>query len=165
VRAFYVNWPYVCFSGLQNYLLIVNVFDRKSLHRVATAKLNETIQVCETFISNTKDLFVVIKKENIFQVLMLDLDSINAGEGTVDESNYKFKEVLRYKVSEVGNDNLRSMFIRGSSRKEVIQLNQQLLIFLLHGERLYAWIEGGEKRLICVNPGNKLIIKSNELVM
>ena len=64
VRAFYVNWPYVCFSGLQNYLLIVNVYDRKSLHRVATAQLNETIQVCETFISNTKDLFVVIKKDS-----------------------------------------------------------------------------------------------------
>ena len=61
VRAFYVNWPYVCFSGLQNYLLIVNVYDRKSLHRVATAKLTDNIQVCQTFISNTKDLFLVIK--------------------------------------------------------------------------------------------------------
>lgn len=102
----------------------MSVYDRKSLHRVATAKLDENIQVCETFISNTKDLFVVIKKGSYYQIMMLDLDSINTGEGHVDESNYRLKEVLRYECSEVGHENLRSIFVRGNSRKEVIQLNQ-----------------------------------------
>jgi hypothetical protein len=96
------------------------VYDRKSLHRVATAKLNETIQVCETFISNTKDLFVVLKQDSMFKILMLDLDSINTGEGAVDESNYRFTEVLKYSAADVGDQNLNSMFVRGSSRKEVI---------------------------------------------
>jgi hypothetical protein len=123
VRAFFINWPYVCFSGLENYLLIVNVFDRKSLHRVATARLTDTIQVCDTFISNTKDLFVVVKKQNKFIVMMLDLDLINNGEVEVDENNFKFITVLEYSAAEVDNQNLESMFVRGSSRKEVIKLN------------------------------------------
>jgi hypothetical protein len=99
VRAFFVNWPYVCFSGLENYLLVVNVFDRKVLHRVATADLNETIQVCETFISNTKDLFIVIKKKTKYIIMMLDLDAINANEGTVEEENFKLTTVYEYEES------------------------------------------------------------------
>ena len=34
VRAFSINWPYVAFSGLENYILLINLFDRKLLHRV-----------------------------------------------------------------------------------------------------------------------------------
>ena len=65
--------------------------------------------------------------------MMLDLDLTNAGEGEVDEANFKFKTILEYPASDVNGCNLNSMFVRGSSRKEVITLNQQLLIFLLHG--------------------------------
>ena len=56
----------------------------------------------------------------MFKILMLDLDSINTGEGAVDESNYRFTEVLKYSAADVGDQNLNSMFVRGSSRKEVI---------------------------------------------
>jgi hypothetical protein len=34
VRAFSINWPYVAFSGLENYILLVNLYDRKLLHRI-----------------------------------------------------------------------------------------------------------------------------------
>ena len=56
----------------------------------------------------------------MFKLLMLDLDSINSGEGVVDESNYRFKEILKYSAADIDNKNLNSMFVRGSSRKEVI---------------------------------------------
>jgi hypothetical protein len=115
--------------------MIVSVYDRKKLHRVATARLDENIQVCQTFLANTKDLFVVIKKQKKFIIMMLDLDAINSGEADegVDESNYRFKKVFEYDAADVGDQDLKSMFVRGSSRKEVIKLNHQLLIFLLHG--------------------------------
>jgi len=29
IRAFSINWPYVAFSGLGNFLIIVNAFDRR----------------------------------------------------------------------------------------------------------------------------------------
>jgi hypothetical protein len=44
------------------------------------APLDENVQVCQTFITNTKDLFLVIKKHETYQILMLDLDEINAME-------------------------------------------------------------------------------------
>jgi hypothetical protein len=56
----------------------------------------------------------------MFKVLMLDLDSINTGEGVVEEKNYRFKEILKYSAADVDNKNLTSMFVRGNSRKEVI---------------------------------------------
>jgi len=63
---------------------------------------------------------------------MLDFDKINTNEGDVDENSFNFTEVLEYPASEVGNQTLTSMFVRGSSRKEVIQLNEKLVLFFLH---------------------------------
>ena len=60
VRAFSISWPYVTFSGLGNYLLIVNAFARKTIHRVQIAPEDDPINICETFITSTKDLFLVI---------------------------------------------------------------------------------------------------------
>ena len=96
---------------------------------------------------------------------MLDLDSINTGEGVVKESNYRFQEILQYPAADVEDKSLKSIFVRGSSRKEVIQLNQKLIIFLQHEEKLFAWVDGGEKRLVCVNPKYSVGITSKELVI
>ena len=51
---------------------------------------------------------------------MLDLDSINAMERELDLNAYKFQVVIEYPISLVGNGSLSSLFIRGSSRKEMI---------------------------------------------
>jgi hypothetical protein len=77
VRAFSTNWPYITFSGLENFLLIVNVFDSKTFHRVQIGEDNEVLQICMTFITNTKDLFVVVKKDTKYEIHMLDLDLIH----------------------------------------------------------------------------------------
>lgn len=82
--------------------------------------MGESATVCQTFISNTKDLFVVIKTQEVFKVLMLDFDEINSNEKEVDEECFKFQQILEYSAEEVGNKSLTSLFARGSSRKEVI---------------------------------------------
>ena len=46
VRAFSINWPYVAFSGLGNYLLIVNAFDRKQIRRIQIAEEDAHITIC-----------------------------------------------------------------------------------------------------------------------
>ena len=66
VRAFSLHWPYICFSGLENFLMVCNLYDQKVLHRVQMAPLDENVQVCQTFIANTKDLFLVIKKQETY---------------------------------------------------------------------------------------------------
>ena len=76
-RAFSSNWPYITFSGLENYLLLINVYKPKMLHRLQFAPLGENVMVCQTFISNTKDLFLVVRTGNLYQVLMVCLDNIN----------------------------------------------------------------------------------------
>ena len=89
VRAFNSNWPYITFSGLENYLLLINAYNRGVLHRIQFAPVHEYVMVCQTFISNTKDLFLVLKRGNIFQVLMLDLDEVD-DKGSFDEQAFKF---------------------------------------------------------------------------
>ena len=123
VRAFSIYWPYVCFSGLENFLLVVNLYDSKILHRIQLGPLDEYIFVCQTFISNTKDLMVVIKKDKVFKVILLDLDQTNPLERKVEESSWKFETIMEYPIEEVGNTSLDFLYVRGSSRKELIQLN------------------------------------------
>ena len=65
------------------------------LHRIQFAPLDEIAMVCQTFISNTKDLFLVVKKDVTYQVLMLDLDEVN-DIGDYDETVFKFKTILEY---------------------------------------------------------------------
>jgi hypothetical protein len=46
VRAFSSNWPYITFSGLENYLLLINIYRPKMLHRLQFAPLGENVMVC-----------------------------------------------------------------------------------------------------------------------
>ena len=66
VCAFYIGWPYIVFSGLGNFLIIVNTFDRKLLHRVQLAGEMESIKICHSFISDSKDLYVVILRNKVY---------------------------------------------------------------------------------------------------
>lgn len=45
LRAYSMQWPYVALSGLSNYVLIVNAYDRKFLRRVQVAERNEQITI------------------------------------------------------------------------------------------------------------------------
>ena len=91
------------------------------------------MHVCQTFISETKDLFVVLKDDVNFMVKSLDLDAINLGENVVvNELDYRFKLVCSYPITMVNNQDLSSIYVRGSSKKEAINSNQKLMIFLHH---------------------------------
>ena len=88
------------------------------------SKDSDSILICETFITNTKDLFCVIKRENQYEILMLDLDKINVQENTEIEADaFHFEKITSYTNSEVGHRNFNSIFVRGSSRKERIETN------------------------------------------
>jgi hypothetical protein len=136
IRAFSCNWPYIAFSGLvENYLMILNAFDSKVVNRVQVSPDDKFVLICETFITATRDLFCIIKKENSYEMLMMDLDKTNSMEqkdGQIDEGAFKFSKVMSYTNEDVGGRSLNCMFVRGSSRKEAIQTNQKLVIFMMH---------------------------------
>ena len=45
IRAFSINWPYFAFSGFNNYLVIVNAFDKRVLRRVQVAPKEEKLTI------------------------------------------------------------------------------------------------------------------------
>ena len=70
----------------------------------------------------------------------LDLDNLNFFKKQ-EESHYSFKLIFEYDDNYVEKKPLLDIVVRGSSRKEVIQLNQKLIIFLLHDGNVYSWID------------------------
>jgi len=53
---------------------------------------------------------------------------------------------------------LKDIHVRGSSRKEVIQLNQKLIVFMLHGTHIYSWIDQKDSKVL----ENNTVIKVNK---
>lgn len=99
------------------------------------AQKNEHVHICDTYITDTNDLFVLILKENTYSLYMLDLDQANSREQQElsSKSRYCFQiqdPVLTYTKKDVQNERFVSMHIRGSSRKEIVQLNEILIVFL-----------------------------------
>jgi len=104
---------------------------------------------------------LVIYKDGNFILYTLNLDNINQfenkrkmdgdgterGNGDITEDNFKFEKLLEYPAKLVDNKPLLHLFVRGSSRKEVIQLNYKLTVFFLHEGALYTWSESDEEAL------------------
>ena len=60
INSFSTNWPYSACTGYGNYLILVNAFDQKFIQRIQLADDSQKITVCDTFITDTYDLFVLI---------------------------------------------------------------------------------------------------------
>ena len=94
MTAYSINWPYVTFSGLSNTLVIINAFERRMIHRIEIAPPHaqegsdnyERACIEETCISDTKDLFILIRDQNHFLVYTIDLDKTNFKERELDFS-------------------------------------------------------------------------------
>ena len=74
---------------------------------------------------------------------------------------------MSYPSKHVGNKPLLHLFIRGSSRKEVIQLNYKLTAFFLHEGALYTWSESTPEAmpaLVIEDPEN-FYMQSKKLVI
>ena len=96
INAFSIKWPYICFSGLENFLLLLSVFDRKTLHRIEIVPPEQSMKICCTFITNTNDLFLVIRQETYFKLLTLNLDDVNYFENMV-KSEEEISEGFKFK--------------------------------------------------------------------
>lgn len=54
------------------------------------------------------------------------------------------EKLFEYSAEEVGGRELLKIFARGSSAKEKIDINEQLIIFMLHQGQLFSWRERNE---------------------
>ena len=48
--------------------------------------------------------------------------------------------IFKYSMNQVNNSTITSFHVRGSSAKEKINLNKQLMIYVMHGHHLYGWV-------------------------
>ena len=49
--------------------------------------------------------------------------------------------LFQYKSQDVNNQPLVNIHARGSSRKEAVDTNNKLVIFILHDKSLYSWVQ------------------------
>ena len=77
ISAFSTCWPYICFSGLGPFMLISNVFNREHLHRIQIGDIGSNTLICDSFVSDTKDLFVMTLKDSKYMMYTIDLDKLN----------------------------------------------------------------------------------------
>lgn len=77
ISAFSTCWPYIAFSGLGPYMLISNVYNKYHLHRIQIGEEGKSCKIFNSFISDTKDLFVMTLKDGKYMMYTLDLDNLN----------------------------------------------------------------------------------------
>lgn len=52
---------------------------------------------------------------------------------------------MHYTFEDVKNQKNNNFHVRASSKKEKINLNKKLMVFMIHGNTLYYWVDGAEK--------------------
>lgn len=95
--------------------------------------------ISHTFLTDTHDFYVLVETlDDHFEIYTIDLDS-----------HYPLveKPILRYSFDQVKAQKPKGFHVRGSSRKEKINLNKQLMCFMMHETDLWGWT-GSEVKLI-----------------
>lgn len=66
--------------------MIVNVFDKEIVHRIQLSPDSESIKICATYITDTRDLFILVYKnlKKRYYFYMIDLDESNIRERNED---------------------------------------------------------------------------------
>ena len=128
--AYHFNWPYFSYANKLNFVYVMNAFNPQFIQRYELP--DKEVQALQTFLTDTHDLFVItMTYDDYYNIYRIDLDA---------REPFLIGPILRYSFQEVNNDELKSFHVRGSSKKEKINLNKQLMIFVMHGNTLYNWV-------------------------
>ena len=131
--------------------MIYNVFDKEYIHEVVICDEIDGMSILQMYITETNDLFVVTKYKLKYSVLLIDLDHSNIMEFKGSRFDYKDQFAIEVKLEYFEDDvdfkKLSKLHIRGSSRKEAIDMKNELFVFVLHGDSLYSWTENVNTKL------------------
>jgi len=75
-------------------------------------------------------------KDNKFQIFRINLDS---DDPVVEGPNFEYST----QDLDGPNNEINAFHVRGSSAKEKINLNKDLICYMMHGTNLYAWTDNG----------------------
>lgn len=128
--------------------MLLNAFHTDVIHRAQIAPPHLEIEICATYITDTRDCFcLTFKYEDCkYRMYMIDLDACNVDEFDGQEVDlnhvYNMRDpILAYHEDKVLKKPFVQMHVRGSSRKENIDFNEKLILLLLHGDTLYSWTQ------------------------
>ena len=80
IDSFCISWPYMAFCSMNRFLVIWNVFEKKTLHVVEVGDLNSNLFVEDTYITQTNDLLLVTRVGENYSIYLIDLDNSNINE-------------------------------------------------------------------------------------
>ena len=73
ISSFSINWPFVAFQGLNNYLVVINALQKDFLNRIQISQDNDE-PILETYITSQNDLFVFTSsKDDYYKLYKMDL--------------------------------------------------------------------------------------------
>jgi hypothetical protein len=114
-----------------------------------------TRECSESFLTDTHDFFCVSETlDDEFEICRIDLD----------DPNPRLRSLFRYSFDEVGGQAVQAFHCRGSSHKEKINLNEMLVVYLLHGTDLYYWVQGNEKLQLVEHDATNLYYMSDNVL-
>ena len=128
--AYGFNWPYFSYASQNNYVFILNAFNPNFVQRYELPR--NVVRCNQTFLTDTHDLYAICETEIGFEIYNIDLDSTDP---------YLEGPILKYSSEQVDSGQLTDFHVRASSRKEKINLNKALILFMMHGSKLYGWCE------------------------
>ena len=83
--------------------------------------------------------------------MSIDLDKSNVkefeGESFNFDEQFKLKLLFEYHARDVDHKSLTNIHARGSSKKEKIDTNNKLVVFLKHEDNLYVWTQLNENTM------------------
>ena len=122
---------------------MINVYDKELVHRFELVPKGKNMKICQTAISDTKDLFALVYMDSKYHLFMLNLDNYNVRKfhGKDGDLNKLYKvdpPILIF--DSIKGKQLTQMHVRGSSKKEAINFNNKLVVIFLFEDSLYMWI-------------------------
>ena len=123
--------------------MIFNAFNTNFVQRYEMP--DEILVITHTFITDTSDVYILCEsKDEHFEAYHIDLDS--------PDPLIK-GPVMRYCFSQVNSIPVKAFHARPSSHKETIDLNKELIFFMMHGNTLYCFLKGA-LRVVSQNASN-----------
>jgi hypothetical protein len=151
--AYSFNWPYFAYASRYCDLFILNAFNPSFVQCYKMPK--RTRQCTHSFLTDTHDFFCVSETMNDqFEIMHLDMD----------DPNPRLRSVFKYSFDVVGGQAIEAFHCRGSSHKEKINLNEMLVVYIMHGTDLYYWVQGNTAlQLVDHNTQNLYYLSDNVL--
>ena len=110
--------------------------------------------ISHTFLTDTHDFYVFVEtSDEHFEIYTIDLDS---------PYPLVVGPILRYSFEKVSSFPAKGFHVRGSSRKEKINLNKQLMCFMMHGTDLWGWT-GSDIKLISKTASNLYYLSDDQV--